>query len=311
MKSNSTYGSTWGSCIHCRRVGPRVNCLCTFCRKEEEGACVDDKELFLCQRCKFGVTKNPKVLCAKCTDECAKVLYGDPERPAPGGVLNLKVNEETGEVSEVKIDQVTIGACFKCGKQNMAVDSRWYCFECRMESALSKSEGCSALRKCTACGLVLDQPSSDLKYGGLSYCGACYPYPVLQAGTLKSGEVPSGSVRVASQVQPGDPYTLAGEFPESKKIPVSKPSRYDKPIQEHGGSKYLRKIRPADGKGEPILVDVYAVLEAFNVTCPALQHLLKKALCAGIRGKGSKVEDIEGILDAAWRARELEKQRGE
>ena len=58
-------------------------------------------------------------------------------------------------------------------------------------------------------------------------------------------------------------------------------------------------------------MDVYAVLEAFNVTCPALQHLLKKALCAGIRGKGSKVEDIEGILDAAWRARELEKQRGE
>ena len=33
-----------------------------------------------------------------------------------------------------------------------------------------------------------------------------------------------------------------------------------------------------------VTVDVYDVLKAFEVTNPALQHLIKKALCAGLRG---------------------------
>lgn len=87
------------------------------------------------------------------------------------------------------------------------------------------------------------------------------------------------------------------------------PNIYDRPIQGHGGSKYLRTINPADGEGSPIRVDIYCVIEAFNITCPALQHALKKILACGQRGKGSKIDDIHGVFDAMWRALELQKQR--
>lgn len=64
-------------------------------------------------------------------------------------------------------------------------------------------------------------------------------------------------------------------------------------------NKYQRTIR-----GET--VDVYDVLLAFNVTNPALQHLIKKALCAGLRGHKDRKTDLEEILSAAKRALELE-----
>jgi hypothetical protein len=88
-----------------------------------------------------------------------------------------------------------------------------------------------------------------------------------------------------------------------------------KSILDHQGNKYIRTIYPAvlkDGLkvyAEPIQVDVYCVLEAFAITCPALQHATKKLLCCGIRGKGNKMEDLLGIEAAVARAIELEKQR--
>lgn len=64
------------------------------------------------------------------------------------------------------------------------------------------------------------------------------------------------------------------------------------------GSKYLREMRHlTDGKA-----DVYAVLLAFNVTCPARQHAIKKLLCAGIRGKGDCLNDLREARDAIDRA---------
>lgn len=80
-------------------------------------------------------------------------------------------------------------------------------------------------------------------------------------------------------------------------------------IGRHEGGKYLRVIHPADGKGEPIHVDVYAVLAAFNVTCPARQHAIKKLLCAGRRCKGSQVDDLQGAHAAVCRALEMQRQR--
>ncbi len=72
-------------------------------------------------------------------------------------------------------------------------------------------------------------------------------------------------------------------------------------------SKYNRKIDhlvKEDGT-----VDVYDVLEAFNVTCPALQHLAKKALCTGLRGHKDKAEDLRDILESAARAVQLDLMR--
>ena len=64
--------------------------------------------------------------------------------------------------------------------------------------------------------------------------------------------------------------------------------------------KYNRNI-----KG--VTVDVYDVLKAFDVTCPALQHLIKKALCAGLRGHKNRHQDLQDIVDSALRAQCLDK----
>lgn len=64
------------------------------------------------------------------------------------------------------------------------------------------------------------------------------------------------------------------------------------------GSKYLRAVPClVDGKA-----DVYAVIDAFNVTCPARQHAIKKLLCSGIRGKGDTLQDLREAADAIARA---------
>lgn len=55
-----------------------------------------------------------------------------------------------------------------------------------------------------------------------------------------------------------------------------------------------------------VTIDVYDVLVAFNVTNPALQHLVKKALCAGLRGHKNKEQDMAEIMESAQRAVELE-----
>lgn len=74
---------------------------------------------------------------------------------------------------------------------------------------------------------------------------------------------------------------------------------------QHSGSKYLRKVvGDVDG-----LVDVYAVLETFGVTCPARAHAIKKLLCSGIRGKGDALQDLRECADAIKRAIEIETDR--
>lgn len=67
---------------------------------------------------------------------------------------------------------------------------------------------------------------------------------------------------------------------------------------DHGHTKYDRSVHPKqvtlnpDGSIKEIIIDVYAVLDAFNVTCPARQHEVKKLLCAGLRGKATEMQDL-------------------
>lgn len=81
--------------------------------------------------------------------------------------------------------------------------------------------------------------------------------------------------------------------------------------EKHEGAKYLRAIRSATQRRVIIKVDVYAVLEAFAVTCPARAHCVKKLLCAGQRGKGSCLDDLASAQAALARAVELERERAE
>lgn len=73
-------------------------------------------------------------------------------------------------------------------------------------------------------------------------------------------------------------------------------------------SKYNRTITGKNASGEAVYisVDVYDVLNAWEVKNPALQHLLKKTLQAGKRGHKDLAEDLNDIIDSAIRARELE-----
>ena len=63
-------------------------------------------------------------------------------------------------------------------------------------------------------------------------------------------------------------------------------------------SKYTKTIH-----GVP--VDVYDVLQAWGVSNPALQHLIKKALQCGRRGHKDNEQDLQDIIDSAIRAKEL------
>jgi hypothetical protein len=80
-------------------------------------------------------------------------------------------------------------------------------------------------------------------------------------------------------------------------------------IENHSGSKYLRRIHSATGPVAIATVDVYAVLVAFNVTCPARQHAIKKLLCSGLRDKGSVLKDLQEARDAVERAIEIQEQQ--
>jgi hypothetical protein len=64
-------------------------------------------------------------------------------------------------------------------------------------------------------------------------------------------------------------------------------------------SKYTKTIHGAS-------VDVYDVLQAWGVSNPALQHLIKKALQCGQRGHKDNAQDLQDIIDSAIRAKELE-----
>jgi len=52
-------------------------------------------------------------------------------------------------------------------------------------------------------------------------------------------------------------------------------------------------------------MDVYDVLVAFEVHCPARQHAIKKLLCAGLLGKGSTAQDLMEAGQAVYRAQEI------
>ena len=67
-------------------------------------------------------------------------------------------------------------------------------------------------------------------------------------------------------------------------------------------SKYIKNVRGMQ-------LDVYDVLQAWDVRNPALQHLIKKALQAGNRGHKDVIQDLQDIIDSAIRAMELEKEK--
>ena len=52
-------------------------------------------------------------------------------------------------------------------------------------------------------------------------------------------------------------------------------------------------------------VDVYRVLELFEVTDPCLQHAVKKLLCAGGRGAKDMEQDVQEAMDTLERYQDM------
>lgn len=97
---------------------------------------------------------------------------------------------------------------------------------------------------------------------------------------------PSTDIQECAEVKQFEPF-VSVEDAATAKQPASTPSKYTKTI--HGVS-----------------VDVYDVLQAWGVSNPALQHLIKKALQCGRRGHKDSAQDLQDIIDSAIRAKELE-----
>lgn len=64
-------------------------------------------------------------------------------------------------------------------------------------------------------------------------------------------------------------------------------------------SVYQKEIKPG------VTVDVYDVLKAFGVTCPATQHAVKKLLMPGARGAKDALQDLGEAKQAVERAIDL------
>lgn len=68
------------------------------------------------------------------------------------------------------------------------------------------------------------------------------------------------------------------------------------------GSKYDRviesKYEGQDGRPQRMIVDVYCVLDAFEIASQSRGHGLKKGLTAGMRGKGDEFSDMVEAIDA-------------
>ncbi len=65
-------------------------------------------------------------------------------------------------------------------------------------------------------------------------------------------------------------------------------------------SKYHRIIKGVE-------IDLYDVLKAYDVTCPALAHAIKKAMLPGARHAKSFEQDIDEAIASLERAKELNK----
>jgi len=93
------------------------------------------------------------------------------------------------------------------------------------------------------------------------------------------------------------------------------PARGRANIQLHEGRKYLRKVYDVIGEKEmtqdvsdpsndpkSVMIDVYEMLRAFDVTSQPIGHAIKKLLAAGARGKGDAKADLIGAIAAINRA---------
>ena len=108
--------------------------------------------------------------------------------------------------------------------------------------------------------------------------------------------------------QSDEAYNLArmtGEWPEEERINVigqngNEGSHY----VSDDSNKYKVKLR------NEVALDVYDVLDAFDVQNPAIQHAIKKLLCTGNRGYKDFSQDLEEAIQSLERAKSFPPRGG-
>lgn len=72
-------------------------------------------------------------------------------------------------------------------------------------------------------------------------------------------------------------------------------------IDEVSPNKYLRNY-PYD------TIDIYRILQVYEVTDPCIQHAVKKLLCAGQRGYKEVEKDIDEAIQSMERWKQMRKE---
>ena len=119
---------------------------------------------------------------------------------------------------------------------------------------------------------------------------------------------PRGIARVNRITEDDGVYTTLGNFCRSELGEEPEVKYIDSltAMRDRIGKSYNLSDGSTANKYSTPIGDVYDVLKAFEVTNPALQHLIKKALKVGKRGHKDIETDLQDIIDSAVRAKEIE-----
>ena len=101
-------------------------------------------------------------------------------------------------------------------------------------------------------------------------------------------------------------WSIKGHVPSSDSLKLADELPVENGIDK--GAKYKKIIRDRT-TGDTIKGDVYDVLEAFNVTCPAMQHAIKKLLMPGERGSKGYDKDCDEGINSVEQSKLLQKFR--
>ena len=104
----------------------------------------------------------------------------------------------------------------------------------------------------------------------------------------------------------GDAYSIVGFADEQSRTSEVVPEPENKGVKsdqrEH--NHYFKDVRHLD------FIDVYRVIDLWELKDPALQHALKKLLVPGNRGHKDIQKDVQDVIDSCKRWQEMQAENG-
>jgi hypothetical protein len=131
--------------------------------------------------------------------------------------------------------------------------------------------------------------------------------PKIEGGTRIWGEIPAGKWEKLPNTVPYKDLPIKEQWKATKAWWESAYNENPRWYEEgsHVKENLYRKAFPYEE------IDIYRILQVYEVTDPCIQHAVKKLLCTGIRGYKGKNEDIQDVIDSLKRWQEMRKEEGE